>query len=101
MMQKAFKNVQALKNVRMFSIYNYSHQQHPKVWLDVAKDGETQGKMVFELYASHSPVLAENFAAFCNGGASGARSYAGSNITVGQAGRGFQGGLDESEDVGA
>ena len=72
--------------------------------MDVSKDGENKGRLVFELYASHSPALAENFAAFCNGSAANQRSFAGSSFSAGQAGMGITGGFlegDEEENHGA
>ena len=81
-MQKVLKNVSTLQtSVKMFSTYNYSHSAHPKVWMDVSKDGDNKGRLVFELYASHSPALAENFAAFCNGSAANQQSFAGSSFS--------------------
>ena len=68
MMQRAFaaSRLGMARNVRMFS-YNYACPQNPTVWMEVSKDGTSVGKMVFQLYANHTPALAENFAAFCNG----------------------------------
>ena len=98
-MQKAFKNVRTLQmNAKMFSTYNYRNSEHPQVWMDVSKDGQNKGRLVFELYASHSPALAENFASFCNGSAANQKSFAGSTFAQGQAGLGIQGGFIEGNE---
>ena len=47
------------------------------------RDGADAGKLVFELYANHSPNLAANFEGFCGAGPA---SFAGTSIT-----RGFPG----------
>ena len=46
---------------RFFATYNYSAATNPKVFLSVSKDGQSAGKLVFELYENHSPALAYNF----------------------------------------
>ena len=97
MMQKAFKSMRTMQTTaRMFS-YNYRAAGNPQVWMDVSKDGQSQGRMVFELYATHTPEIAENFAAFCNGSAANQRSFAGSSFAKGQAGLGIQGGFIEGD----
>ena len=81
MMQKAMKSMRLVSmQSRAFS-YNYSCATHPKVYFDITKDGNSAGRMVFELYSSHSPVLAANFQDFTTGNATGQRSYAGSSLT--------------------
>ena len=68
---------------RLFSMYNYSAPGNPRVWLALQRDGADAGKLVFELYANHSPNLAANFEGFCGAGPA---SFAGTSIT-----RGFPG----------
>ena len=96
-MQKVVKNVKTLAMLqsRAFSAINYSHPEHQRVWMEVAKDGNTQGRMVFELYNSHSPALAENFSAFCDGSAENQKSFVGSTFAKGQTGLGVMGGFIE------
>ena len=98
-MQKAFKNVRSLQtSAKMFSTYNYRNAEHPKVFMDVSKDGQNKGRLVFELYSSHTPALAENFAAFCNGSAANQSSFAGSSFSAATAGLGIQGGFIEGNE---
>ena len=85
---------------RMFS-YNYSAATNPKVYLDVTKDGQAAGKLVFQLYENHSPALALNFAAFCNGSADGNKSFVGTTVSKGMPGYGFQAGSLGEENMGA
>lgn len=84
---------------RLFSSLSYNTSSNPKVFLEVTKNGVPAGKMVFQLYANHSPNLAENFADLCNGGD---RSFVGTKFSKGHAGLGIQGGdLREAENWGA
>ena len=71
----------------MFS-YNYSAPTNPKVYLEVSKDGQSQGKLVFELFENHSPALALNFAALCQGQENG-RSIVGTELSHGIPGYGI------------
>ena len=88
MMQKAFKSMKLDQmQARAFS-YNYSSPSHPRVWMDVEKDGEKAGRFVFEMYENHSPALVENFAAFATGNTDGQRSFVGSSICCSQVGLG-------------
>ena len=87
-----------MRNARMFS-YSYADSSNPKVWMEVSKGGSTVGKMVFQLYANHSPVLSENFAAFCNGSAG--QSFVGTSFSKGFSGLGVCGGSFGGENVGA
>ena len=57
--------------------------------------------MVFQLYENHSPSLALNFAAFCDGSADGNKSYVGSAISSGLPGQGFQAGSLGEDNLGA
>ena len=89
-------------NLRQFSAgYNYSAASNPRVFLNVSKDGNDAGQMVFELYENHVPNLATNFAAFATGAASGHRSLAGSSLSNAVAGLGVQGGMLGAENTGA
>ena len=102
MMQKALAS-QQMRNIiqkRMFS-YNYTAASNPKVWMEYSKDGKVAGKVVFQLYENHSPALALNFAAFCEGSASGNRSYVGSKVTTGMPGYGFHAGSLGEDNEGA
>ena len=67
--------------------------------MEVSKNGSSVGKMVFQLYANHSPALAANFAAFCNGEAS--NQFVGSSFAKGFAGLGVQAGSLSCENFGA
>ena len=49
------------------SLYNYSSQSNPRVYLDVSKGESSLGRMVFELYKNHVPETAANFEAICTG----------------------------------
>ena len=94
-------NKAVLAQARMFS-YNYSNPAHGRVFLDVSKDGNNAGRLVFELYDTHSPELAQNFRDLCTGHAEGNRSYVGTTFSAGHAGHGIQGGdLHEEENWGA
>merc|ERR1712023_25086 len=84
----------------MFS-YNYTAASNPKVWMTLTKDGKDAGKLVFELYANHSPALSLNFAAFCNGSADGNKCFAGTSISKGIEGYGFHAGSFGEDNVGA
>ena len=85
----------------MFS-YNYSNPAHQRVWMDVNKDGAHAGRIVFELYDTHAPELAQNFADLCTGHADGQRSYVGTQFYNGVEGHGIFGGkLDDPENWGA
>ena len=87
---------------RLFATYNYSAATNPKVFLQVSKNGQSQGKMVFELYENHAPALTFNFQAFCNGTADKQRTYVGTTLSKGMAGLGIMGGdLHEEENLGA
>ena len=84
---------------RLFSTINYNTASNPKVFLEVSKNGVPAGKMIFSLYANHSPNLAENFSDLCT---STDRSLVGTKFSHGQAGLGVQGGdLGEAENWGA
>ena len=98
MMNKIVKSQKSLLfQARMLS-YNYRHANHPKVWLEVNKDGASAGKMVIELYESHSPALTENFVDLLTG----QRSIVGTSFEKGLPGMGIQGGdLHECENWGA
>ena len=101
MMQKAFRGMRLLpQQARAFS-YNYSSESHPRVWMDVSRDGESAGRLVFELYSSHSPALAENFAAFATGQTHEQRSFTGSRFFSGQSGLGVSGGRHEGGNYGS
>ena len=101
MMQNAMKSMRLVQmQARAFS-YNYSSSSHPKVWMTVAKDGHSAGRMVFELYSSHTPSIAENFAAFATGEASNQRSFAGSSFCCGWSGLGVVGGDFCGHNLGA
>ena len=92
-MQKMLRNKNTLQQAsRMFSIYNYQSASHQRVWMEVEKNGQNKGRMVFELYDSLSPNLAENFTSFCTGEAQGHRSYVGTTFGKGWAGHGIYGG---------
>ena len=101
-MQKmlASQQMRMIAQRRMFS-YNYSAATNPKVYLDVTKDGQAAGKLVFQLYENHSPALALNFAAFCNGSADGNKSFVGTTVSKGMPGYGFQAGSLGEENMGA
>ena len=87
---------------RLFATYNYSAASNPKVFMEVSKDGQSAGKLVFELYENQSPALAFNFQAFCNGTADKHRSYVGTTFSKGAPGLGIMGGdLHEEENLGA
>ena len=89
------------QTLRMFS-YNYSSAQHSRVYMDVTKDGQSAGRLVFELFDTHAPTLAENFAAFCTGQADGQRSFVGTTFDKGSTGLGIFGGdLHEEDNWGA
>ena len=101
MMQKAFKNMRLVQNqARLFS-YNYQSASHPRVWLDVSRDGQRVGRLNFELYETHTPALAENFTAFATGQAQGHRSYVGTSLHSSVPGQGFQAGTFEGENQGS
>ena len=100
MMQRAAKNIRLVNQARMFS-YNYANAAHPRVWLDVNRDGQPAGRFVFELYASHSPALVENFTAFITGQSAGQRSFVGSSFSSGTSGLGVVGGKINSCNLGA
>ena len=40
---------------------------NPKVFFDMAIDGQSAGRVTFELFADVVPRTAENFRALCNG----------------------------------
>ena len=62
MMQKMLaNNLRSNMGKRLFSIYNYSAAGNQKVFLEVSKDGNSAGKLVFELYDNRAPALALNF----------------------------------------
>ena len=83
---------------RLFS-YNYANAAHPKVYMEVTKDGQSAGRLVFELYESHAPQLAENFHALCT---DEGRSIVGTTFNNGAPGMGIQGGnLNEAENWGS
>ena len=87
---------------RFFSMYNYSAATNPKVFLSVTKDGQSAGNLVFELYENHSPAMAFNFTALCNGTADKHRSFVGTTFAQGTPGFSVQGGdLHEDENLGA
>ena len=87
-------------NSRMFSAgFNYSVAGNPKVFMNVSKDGNAAGKLVFELYENHAPNLATNFAAFCAGTASAHRGFAGSSLCGGTTGLGVHGGHLEGKSM--
>uniref|UniRef100_A0A7S3CUW5 Peptidyl-prolyl cis-trans isomerase n=1 Tax=Strombidium rassoulzadegani TaxID=1082188 RepID=A0A7S3CUW5_9SPIT len=103
MMQKFIKQgsqqaqrLNALAPLRMFS-YNYSAATNPKVYLEVSRDGQKQGKLVFELFENHSPALALNFAALCQGQEQG-RSLVGTHLANGLPGYGVHGGVIEGDE---
>ena len=49
-MQKMLaNNLRSTMGKRFFSIYNYSAAGNSKVFLEVSKDGNSAGKLVFEL----------------------------------------------------
>ena len=60
------------------SLYNYSHPNNPRVFMDVSKDGKGIGKLVFELYKNHAPKTVANFEALCTGDNKEGLKYAGS-----------------------
>ena len=87
-------------NLRYFSAgYNYSAASNPRVFMDISRDGNAAGRMVFELYENHTPNLATNFAAFCTGAAP--RSFPGTRLTNAIAGFGVSGGRLSSGNWGA
>jgi peptidylprolyl isomerase len=45
----------------------YSHKDNPKVFIKVQKDGQSIGKLVFELYSNLNPKTAANFLSLCKG----------------------------------
>ena len=100
MMQKMIKSQKTIQMAtRMFS-YNYSAAGHPKVWMDISKDGQSAGRLTFELYASHTPTLAENFAELCHPDSQ--RTLSGSTFSSGHAGFAISGGdLHEAQNHGA
>ena len=49
------------------SLNNYRDPKNPKVFLQVSRDGQPLGNMVFELYKNHCPKTAENFRSLCAG----------------------------------
>ena len=102
MMQKALGNMRRITalQARAFS-YNYLADGHQRVYLEVARDGQNQGRMVFELFDSQTPEMAENFAAFCTGQAQGNRSYVGTSLNAGVQGHGVCGGRIDDENLNA
>ena len=102
MMQKMLSTqMRSAMAKRCFS-YNYSAVSNPKVFLQVTKDGQDAGKLVFELYENRCPALAFNFAAFCTGTADKHRSYVGTTLNKGMPGFAVMGGdLQEAENFGA
>ena len=67
--------------------------------MDVTKNGQAAGRLVFELYESHCPNLAENFASLCS---TEGRSIVGTTFSKGTPGLGIMGGdLHEEENWGA
>ena len=88
-------------NLRQFSAgYNYTGAANSKVFMDVSKDGNGAGRMVFELYENHAPHHAANFAAFCSGATVGNRSFSGSSLCHGITGFGVHGGMFAGENTG-
>ena len=81
--------------------YNYSAASNPRVFMDVSNNGASAGRLVFELFENHAPANATNFAAFCNGTASGHRALAGTSLGQGLSGFGVHGGFLGGENVGA
>ena len=63
---------------RFSTLYNYSHPKNPRVFMKIAKNDEPIGKLIFELYANHTPKTAENFRSLCNGDNNHKWSYRGS-----------------------
>ena len=103
MMQKAMKNMRLVQmQSRLFASYNYASSSHPKVWLDVHKDGHSAGRLTFELYESHTPFLVENFMQFLTGKAqNGKKSLVGTAFDKSLPGLGvFGGDFHEAENVG-
>ena len=102
-MQKMIaNNLRSTMGKRLFSIYNYSAAGNSKVFLEVSKDGNSAGKLVFELYDDKTPAMAFNFAAFCTGTADKHRSYVGTTLSSGTPGFAVMGGdLHEEENLGA
>ena len=100
MMQKMIKSQKTIQMAtRMFS-YNYSAAGHPQVWMDISKDGNSAGRLTFELYQSHSPALVENFQELCD--AESHRTLVGSTFSSGTAGFAITGGdKHEEENRGA
>ena len=45
----------------------YSDPSNPRVFMEISKDNQPIGRMVFELYANHVPKTAENFRSICAG----------------------------------
>jgi cyclophilin family peptidyl-prolyl cis-trans isomerase len=49
------------------SLYQYSSPANPRVWLGLSKNGESIGKVHFELFANHAPKTAAAFQNMCSG----------------------------------
>ena len=83
-------------NKRMFgaSLYNYTDNTNPRVWMNVSKNGVSAGKLEFELFQNHSPALSYNFAALCN---NSARSLVGTSFVKGMPGFGVHTGKIEGD----
>lgn len=55
-----------------------SDPSNPRVFMEVAKNGESLGKLEFELFANDTPKTAENFRSLCCGDNAGKMTYKGS-----------------------
>ncbi len=46
---------------------SYTDPKNPRVFMQVSRDGQPLGRMVFELYKNHNPKTVENFRSLCAG----------------------------------
>ena len=92
--------MQSLTKRTFSSLYNYSCQSNPRVWVSVANNGNEIGKMVFELYENKQPAYADHFKTLCAGAEHG-KSYKGSEFSSGMAGLGISAGSIDEENNGA
>ena len=90
---KVFKQL-LVCNKRQFSssLYNYTSNTNPHVYLTVSKDGKKLGDLVFQLYANHAPQTAENFLSFATGSNPDKQTYEGTTLNGGYPGLLIQGG---------
>ena len=96
-------------NTRLFSLFqrrafssvtNYTSPTNPRVFMTIAKGGQTVGDLVFELYGDHQPRTVEGFMALCHG-VDGGRSYVGTGFHHGLSDFGISGGKMSDENLGA